>query len=314
MLRLNLAIISVLSCFSSFGHAIFIFDSEIEYVTHYYPYGGLYGDVNTEPGLQPYKYGGKEFQHTHGLDLYDFHARQYDPATGLFTSMDPLCEKYYHISPYAYCAGNPVNAVDPDGKDYFATFNDANHTLTISAVYFTDMQSYNSARTATEFWNNLSGMFTYEIDNGDDRESYTINFDLKVELKRDPMNEFHGIRENQKESNINYYKETKRSTNINNSINGSTYQNRINIYNGKEKLTGAHEVGHSLGISHNNKGLMTPNSNSNNRSEKIYPEDLRESIYNLNIHRNKHSNLGRGYVYPRKYKQKLFLNGQVHQK
>ncbi len=58
-------------------------------------------------------------QHTHGLDLYDFHARQYDPATGLFTSMDPLCEKYYHISPYAYCAGNPVNAVGPDGKDWY---------------------------------------------------------------------------------------------------------------------------------------------------------------------------------------------------
>ena len=58
-------------------------------------------------------------QHAHGLDLCDFLARQYDPATGLFTTMDPLCEKYYHISPYAYCAGNPVNAVDPDGKDWY---------------------------------------------------------------------------------------------------------------------------------------------------------------------------------------------------
>ncbi len=29
--------------------------------------------------------------------------------------MDPLAEKYYSISPYAYCAGNPVNLVDPDG-------------------------------------------------------------------------------------------------------------------------------------------------------------------------------------------------------
>lgn len=30
--------------------------------------------------------------------------------------MDPLCEKYYNISPYAYCAGNPVMIVDPDGR------------------------------------------------------------------------------------------------------------------------------------------------------------------------------------------------------
>ena len=30
---------------------------------------------------------------------------------------DPLGENYYDISPYAYCAGDPVNLVDPDGKD-----------------------------------------------------------------------------------------------------------------------------------------------------------------------------------------------------
>lgn len=30
--------------------------------------------------------------------------------------MDPMAEKYYGVSPYAYCAGNPVNRVDPSGK------------------------------------------------------------------------------------------------------------------------------------------------------------------------------------------------------
>jgi hypothetical protein len=30
--------------------------------------------------------------------------------------VDPLAENYYDVSPYACCAGNPVNAVDPDGK------------------------------------------------------------------------------------------------------------------------------------------------------------------------------------------------------
>jgi len=34
--------------------------------------------------------------------------------------MDPLVEKYYLISPYAYCHNNPVNRIDPDGMaDYF---------------------------------------------------------------------------------------------------------------------------------------------------------------------------------------------------
>ena len=30
---------------------------------------------------------------------------------------DPLQQKYLDISPYAYCAGDPVNLVDVDGRD-----------------------------------------------------------------------------------------------------------------------------------------------------------------------------------------------------
>ena len=94
-------------------------DGSVCQITNYYasglPYFDQYSNKNEE--LQPYKYNGKEYDRMHGLNLYDYSARQYDPAIGQFTSMDPLCEKYYHISPYAYCAGNPVNRIDPDGED-----------------------------------------------------------------------------------------------------------------------------------------------------------------------------------------------------
>jgi hypothetical protein len=40
----------------------------------------------------------------------------YDPATVRFTTMDPLAEKYYSISPYAYCMNNPVKYTDPTGE------------------------------------------------------------------------------------------------------------------------------------------------------------------------------------------------------
>ena len=52
----------------------------------------------------------------HGLNQYDFHARQYDMARLQFTTPDPLLEEYYSWSPYVYCMNNPMKYVDPDGK------------------------------------------------------------------------------------------------------------------------------------------------------------------------------------------------------
>lgn len=52
----------------------------------------------------------------HGYDTYDYGFRGYYPAVGRFTTVDPLAEKYYGISPYVYCAGNPIMFIDPDGR------------------------------------------------------------------------------------------------------------------------------------------------------------------------------------------------------
>ena len=57
---------------------------------------------------------------------YYFGARYYDPSlSGLFLSVDPMSDKYPSISPYAYCAWNPVKLVDPDGKDVLPTNEEA---------------------------------------------------------------------------------------------------------------------------------------------------------------------------------------------
>lgn len=87
----------------------------VEQVNEYYPFGGLQGK-NSNDGVQPNKFGGKELDRMYGLDLYGFLARPYDPGWGGFITMDPLCEKYPWVSPYAYCMNNPVNCIDPDGR------------------------------------------------------------------------------------------------------------------------------------------------------------------------------------------------------
>lgn len=90
-------------------------NAAVKQVNHYYPYGALFAE-STNGNVQPYKYNGKELDRMHGLDWYDHGARHNDAAIGRWHVMDPLCEKYYDVSPYAYCAGDPMNSIDPDGK------------------------------------------------------------------------------------------------------------------------------------------------------------------------------------------------------
>mgnify|MGYP004463337077 CR=1 FL=1 len=82
----------------------------------YYPYGGLMAATTTE-GTQPYKYGTKELDRENGLDLYDSKARMYDPTIGRTPTQNPMAEKYYSMSPYLWCAANPITFTDPNGED-----------------------------------------------------------------------------------------------------------------------------------------------------------------------------------------------------
>lgn len=85
---------------------------------HYYPFGTAFAENTVEEQKkQSYKYNGKELDQMHGLNLYDYSARYYESPVGRFTSVDPLAEKYYSESPYAYVSNNPLKYIDPTGKE-----------------------------------------------------------------------------------------------------------------------------------------------------------------------------------------------------
>jgi len=86
--------------------------------TQYYP-SGLPWAEGMGSSTQSYKYNGKEFIEMSGYDVTDLGARVLYNAGDFIPTPDPLCEKYYSISPYAYCGGNPVNRFDPDGMDWY---------------------------------------------------------------------------------------------------------------------------------------------------------------------------------------------------
>ena len=61
------------------------------------------------------KFGGKELMSDHGYNSYDFAARHQNPAFPHFTTPDPLAEKFKHLSPHLFCAGDPINYIDQNG-------------------------------------------------------------------------------------------------------------------------------------------------------------------------------------------------------
>ncbi|WP_195653957.1 RHS repeat-associated core domain-containing protein [Bacteroides cellulosilyticus] len=102
-----------------------------EEVNHYYPFGGTF--ASADGNVQAYKYNGKELDTKKGLNWYDYGARQYDPALGRFTAVDPLTEKYYEMSPYTYCGNNPIKYIDPTGMFYTGyTVNEKGHIKIVS--------------------------------------------------------------------------------------------------------------------------------------------------------------------------------------
>jgi RHS repeat-associated protein len=95
--------------------------------TQYYPFGTSFADASGI-STQPYKYNGKELDARNGLNMHDYGARW--KPDWYFTTVDPLAEKYYSISPYAYCNNNPLRFIDPSGKSYTDFGNkDTNETM-----------------------------------------------------------------------------------------------------------------------------------------------------------------------------------------
>ncbi len=245
----------------------------------YYPDGTLISDFSW-PGS--YKYNGKEFDNLYRLNWLDYGARRYMPDLGQWTSVDPLAEKYYHLSPYAYCANNPVNAIDSDGRDYRLIFNQEDKTITIYAVYYTNANSMEYAKQSANILNSQSGIFNYQLKVGETKEKYTINFNIEVKVidtssYPNEMAGFHDILQKDNSGAANVF---LLSPKLDKGVNGRTVQgNYIRINQDHHSIeTGAHEIGHSLGLFHNNSGLMTAESSNPLRSQTLKRNDIKSIV------------------------------------
>jgi len=272
----------------------------------YYPYGEPHRDPTASAGFgisdpalplsattsastfsNPYLYGGKEYVRRDGLREYIYGARMYVPSVTRFNRMDNLCEKHPDQSPYLFCGGNPIRYGDDSGNDYHVKVNHEEQTITVSADYYAYKSDAESVTAAIGFWNDLSGQYTMD--------GYTVNFALSYH-EVEPLTTSEGKVANQSGSIRNAMLEDKvgnlymtvskisgdpnRGSNEN--ITAGAYGSRaisISKTNAVE-LTGAHEVGHSLGLQHSDKGIMYPFGNDGKRTKIVSEDDIKLMLKN----------------------------------
>jgi RHS repeat-associated protein len=206
---------------------------------------------------------GKEKDYESGFHYYG--ARYYwsELLTG-WLSVDPMADKYPSMSPYAYCAWNPVMLVDPDGKDVEIVKNSKNKTVTIRANFY-----YNREQLGPEADVFLSGFkdavnsWSNDIQRALKDESlgavgYGISFEFNYYERENPKesakNDAIG---NSLSNDPNYYGTTAEvtdckhlTTNLRIHSRGDNPDAYDNLFYGTTECQGTlkHEIGHFFGL------------------------------------------------------------------
>ncbi|WP_294745647.1 RHS repeat-associated core domain-containing protein [uncultured Prevotella sp.] len=255
--------------------------------TDYYPYGTpiLFDPFTINDTSHPYKYNGKELDMMHGLNTYDYGARQYNSALPLWDRVDPLAEKYYHVSPYAYCANDPVNYVDLDGRDGMISI--FGNSITIGA----NIYLYGNGATKPvlkQMQKDINNVWKKNYSIEHNGKTFIVSFDINLflyggEEKSNPLiipdswNPF---------SRNNYIKVIK--NNIRSEVSGSDEglwrsSGRYGMPLSKDDPA-PHEVGHILGLSdqyNDNNGInkgWEQNIMGDSRKGKVDNRNIRDIL------------------------------------
>ena len=174
-----------------------------------------------------------------------FGSRYYSSDLSIWLSVDPMSDKYPSLSPYTYCANNPVKLVDPNGKDYETVIDKDSKTITIIALYYAADSDKEKLQKGIDAWNAQSGKYTYTIEDGENAGTYTINFELSINPQDGSNCPQDGI--------SNSFSIT--SDNIEGKGQALS-SNDIIVQEKSSERTIIHEIGHTIGIGDFTNGVM----------------------------------------------------------
>jgi RHS repeat-associated protein len=92
-------------------------DGSVVQHLHYLPWGEDFVDQRTTNWHAMHTFSAKERDSETGFSY--FGSRYYSSDLSIWLSVDPQASKYPSLSPYVYCADNPIKLVDPEGEEIY---------------------------------------------------------------------------------------------------------------------------------------------------------------------------------------------------
>jgi RHS repeat-associated protein len=133
----------------------------------YLPFGEHFVNERNTAYDERFTFTGKERDAETG---YYYHGARFNSSDIGWLSVDPMADKYPSISPYAYCAWNPVKLVDEDGREI---------TDPPTKKEYETATSKNKHKISKISWGETSGLYpTKNVHNPKDADLYnTENWD-----------------------------------------------------------------------------------------------------------------------------------------
>jgi len=207
--------------------------------------------------MNRYLYQGKELQPETGI--YDFEWRGYDQALGRTWQQDPHAENYYSWSPYSWAFNNPLNIIDPDGRDGVATIDKENKTVQVSQTFHYSSSNAevlkkalsnlgNGSMTIDEFMADFDSNWGGEASSMEiDGKEYSVGYSATFVAHDDDASRDEAVAADPTSNSLVFDRDLGPAGNWN----GKSRTLSINPLKVRyDNTTFSHEAGHSMGLGH----------------------------------------------------------------